>query len=350
MSTSSAPVSPGSDFDEKAFLQRIPYPITATTVKGSYAGVAPAEDFDPNTASAAALVKNGILLRRPTATDDPALQAAWRKTFSRKWLAQDYVVPVLAPQIGRTHQLRRAPTKTSEGNYLGYAWAGAATASGGPYTGVIANWVVPSVSKASEPASSAPSYDSTVGIAYDSSSWIGIDGFDFRVVSNDVLQAGVEQYVDTAGKAHYVAWYEWFTAGDTTPPYVYQTNIANFPITAGNEVSISVQYQGKTAGYIYFGNVTTGKYTSVTLAPPPGATFSGNTVEWIVEDPDEGEFSNTALAKFTPVTFSSAIACTASGGTNNPQSDNTCNIETLGGKVLTKVALGSYTVTVDFIG
>jgi hypothetical protein len=165
-----------------------------------------------------------------------------------------------------------------------------------------------------------------------------------------VLQAGVEQYVDTAGKLHYVAWYEWFTAGDTTPPYVYQTNIANLPVKAGDEVSVSVQYQGKTSGYIYFANVTTGLHTSVTLAPPPGATFSGNTVEWIMEDPDEGEFSNTALAKFTPVVFSSAIACTASGSTNNPQNDDTCNIETLGGKTLPRVELASDMVTIDFIG
>lgn len=338
------------DFDEKSFLQKLPYSVTPTSVQGVYAGVPPGDDFDPNTASAAALVKAGILFRRPTASDSPALQAAWKNAFSQKWLAKNFVVPVLEPQIGRTHQLRQKPKEVSNGNYLGYAWAGAATATGGPYTGVIANWIVPSVSKASEPASSSPSYDSGVGIAYDSSSWVGIDGFDFSVVSNDVLQAGVEQYVDTSGKAHYVAWYEWYTAGDTTPSYVYQTNFANLPVTAGNEVSVCVLYQGKTAGYISFGNVTTGKYTSVTLAPPKGATFSGNTVEWIVEDPDGGESTNTALAKFSPVTFNSALACTASGGTNNPQADNTCNIETLGGKVLTKTILGNETVTVDFIG
>jgi hypothetical protein len=336
-------------FDEKAFLQKIPYALTPTNVKGAYAGVAPADDFDPNTASAAALVKNGLLWSRPTSSDSPALQAAWKKAFSHKWLAKNRVVPVLETQTGRTHQLRTPPKKVSNGNFLGSAWAGAATASGGPYTGVIANWVVPTVSKASEPASSSPSYDKTVGIAYDSSSWIGIDGFNFSVVSNDVLQAGVEQYVDTSGHAHYVAWYEWFTAGDTSPSYVNQTNITNIPIHAGDEVMVSVQYQGKTSGYIYFGNVTTGLHTSITLAPPPGATFSGNTVEWIVEDPDGGESTNTALAKFTPVVFNSAIACTAKG-TNNPQNDDTCNIETPGGKVLTKVALGNYTVTVDFIG
>ena len=112
---------------------------------------------------------------------------------------------------------------------------------------------------------------------------------------------------------------------------------------------VSVQYVGKTAGSIYLGNITTGKHFAITLAPPPGATFSGNTVEWIMEDPDGGEDDGTALAKFTPVTFTSALACTAAGGTNNPQNCATCNIETVSGTVLTNVTLGSDTATIDFL-
>jgi hypothetical protein len=256
----------------------------------------------------------------------------------------------LEPQVGRKHFLRQKPKKLSEANYVNGAWAGAATASGGPYSGVIGYWYVPTVSKASEPQSSAPSYDSGHGIAYDSSSWVGIDGFDVTVASNDVLQAGVEQYVDTSGKAHYVAWYEWYGPVGPPPAYVDQTNITNLPVSPGNEIYVSVQYVSKTAGSIYIANVTTGQHFSLTLAPPPGATFSGNTVEWIVEDPDGGEGTNTALAKFSQVQFTNAIACTAAGGTNNPENDDTCNIETNGGKILTKVILGSNTVTVDFIG
>lgn len=350
MSSTGRPSPIQGPFDEKEFLQKLPYPVTSTSLKGVYVGTAPPESFDPNTATAAELVKNGILWRRPTPTNDPALKAAWDKVFSRKWLAADRIVPEFEPQVGRKHILRQALKKQKEGNYLGGAWAGAATASGGPFSGVIGYWHVPTVSKASEPQSSSPSYDSGHGIAYDSSSWIGLDGFDVTVVSNDVLQAGVEQYVDTSGKAHYVAWYEWYGPIGPPPAYVDQTNIANFPVNPGDEIYVSVQYVGKTAGSIYFGNVTTGKHTSFTLSPPSGATFSGNTVEWIVEDPDGGESTNTALAKFTPVEFTSAIACTAAGGTNNPQNDDTCNIETLSNKVLTKVTLGSYTVTVDFIG
>ena len=64
--------------------------------------------------------------------------------------------------------------------------------------------------------------------------------------------------------------------------------------------------------------------------------------------PDGGE-PESSLPKFTPVTFTSAMACNGST-INNPDTDDTCNVETSGGKVLTSVTLGSYTVTINFIG
>lgn len=142
-------------FEEQAFLKKIPYPVVPTNLKGAYAGIAWADSFDPNTASATDLIKNGLLWRRPTATDHPGLRAAWQHAFSRKWHAQDRVVPVLEPQIGRTHNLRKPLKKGRDTNYNNGAWAGAATAKGGPYSGIIANWKVPTVSKPSEPASSS---------------------------------------------------------------------------------------------------------------------------------------------------------------------------------------------------
>ena len=351
MSRTPTSTVPRWEFDEQAFLQKIPYPVTPTNLKGAYAGVAPPDDFDPNTASPSELIKNGILWRRPTATDPPALRAAWDKAFSRKWLAKDRVVPVLEPQVGRKRILKQRPLKKAiDGSYLGGAWSGAFADSGGPYSGCIGYWVVPTVSKAAEPKSGPLSYDATLGIAYDSSSWVGIDGANFTITSNDVLQAGVEQYVDTKGKAHYVAWYEWFGPVGPPPAYVDQVNITSVSVSPGDEVVVYVNYVSKTAGQFYFGNLTTGLHFSLTLAPPKGATFAGNTVEWIMEDPDGGEASETALVKFTPVVFTNAIACTAAGGTNNPASDNTCNIQTTGGKVLTKVTTGTDKLTIDFIG
>jgi len=117
----------------------------------------------------------------------------------------------------------------------------------------------------------------------------------------------------------------------------------------------SMQYiNNKTAGYVSFGNQTTGQYTPMTMAPPPGANFNGDTVEWIMEDPNGGE-PGTALAKFTPVVFSSAIACNGSifGSapvtTGNPLNGDTTNIETSSGTVLTTSTVSNFGVTIDFV-
>jgi hypothetical protein len=136
--------------------------------------------------------------------------------------------------------------------------------------------------------------------------------------------------------------------------YIYQTNF-NIPVQAGQQVYCSVQYvNNKTAGYIYFANETTGQNTSITVPPPPGAAFNGDTVEWIMEDPNGGE-PNVALAKFTPVAFTSAIACSGSilgsppGTIGNPNAGSTTAIETGTGTILTKTSVGSFAVTIDFV-
>jgi Peptidase A4 family len=327
--------------DEQAFRQKIPFSLINTNVKGAYTTSAPPDSFDPATASAAELVKQGILWRRPAATDSPGLKKAWQKVFSRKWLAKDRIVPELVTQFGKTHNLRKPLVKSADQNFLIGTWSGAGIRGGGPWTGIIGFWDIPTVSKPSEPQG--------LEGGWNSSSWIGIDGFNEGLVSTDVLQAGIQQKVSASGQASYVAWYEWFTAGDTSPDYVFQTNIQNFSVAPGQQVYCSVQYvNNKTAGSIYFANETTGQHFPITLAPPPGATFSGNTIEWIMEAPDGGE-PESALPKFTPVTFTSAIACSANS-TASPQGADTCNIVTSSNKLLTSVTNGSDTTTIKFIG
>jgi hypothetical protein len=332
-------------FDEEAFLKKIPFRVVPTNLKGAYSVVAPPDDFDPNTASASELLKNGILWRRPTAADPPALREAWQKFFSRKWLAKDRAVPAFQPGRGRTHVLKTPPRKITDTTYASNAWSGAATLSGGPYTGVVGMWKVPSVLTPPWPPSGSLDPD-----AYMSSSWIGLDGYNISVDdSMDVLQAGVDHDVDSGGHAHYDAWYEWYDEIDveknTGPNYVHAVSIPTVPITPGDEIFVSVQYIGKSFGYIWLANQTTGKHFTIVLAPPPNADFNGKSVEWIMEDPNYGE-DYTALAKFTPVTFTSAIACTAAGGTNNPENCDTLNIETSGERVLTSASVGNYTATI----
>ncbi len=333
--------------DEEALLKKIPS-LIATNLRGAFAIPALPDDFDPTTASEAELIRHGVLWGRPAADGNPALAKAWKRVFSRKRHARTHIVPELEPQVGKTHNLRRPLRQAAEGNFVNSAWAGAGFRGLGPWNGALGIWRIPTVSQPSEPQG--------LEGGWNSSSWVGIDGFDIGIVSNDVLQAGVEQKVDSNGNASYVAWFEWFApAQPGSPSYIFQTNFDNFDVTAGQQVLCLVNYFNllpflPPLGIITFLNETTGQHMGVILFAPPGATATGNTVEWIMEAPDGGE-PNSSLPKFTPVVFTSAVASGASGvDAGNPEFGDTANIETAGGQLLTSVTTGNETVTIDFIG
>jgi hypothetical protein len=189
--------------DEESFLKTIPYSLVATNLKGVYASPARPDHFDVNAATAAELVNNGIPWRRPSLRDDPGLVAAWNNHFSRKWLAKDRIVPQLVPQTGRTHHLRGGAINPHSNGPT--PWAGAYIP--GAWTSVSGSWQVPTVSTLKEG-------QGTEG-GWNSSSWLGIDGYN-PAVSNDVLQAGIEQKVSANGNASYIAWFEWFAPGQNT--------------------------------------------------------------------------------------------------------------------------------------
>jgi hypothetical protein len=329
----------GFALDEEAFRKKIPFSLVPTNLKGAFATPAPPDSFDPSAASQLDLMKHGLLWRKPAPGDPPALHEAWTKFFSRKWLAKDRIVPESHPQIGRTHNLKVLPTKQTDATYNGTVWSGAGTKTG-TWTSIIGYWHIPTVSKPSEP-------QGTEG-GWNSSSWIGLDGF---FVSNDVLQAGIQQHVSAGGVATYVAWYEWFAPQQAgSPGYIFQTNIPNFPVSPGQQVYCSVQYiNGKTGGSISFANEATGQHFSITLAPPPGASANGSSCEWIMEAPDGGE-PVSSLPKFTPVTFTSALACGPANATTNPQTGDLMNLTTASGKILTAVTVGADTATIKFVG
>jgi Peptidase A4 family len=227
--------------------------------------------------------------------------------------------------------------KLTETNYLTNAWAGAG-GKVGKWNTIIGTWVVPAVSKPSEP-------QGTEG-GWNSSSWVGLDGY---FISEDVLQAGVEQKVNAQGVASYYAWYEWFAPPEAgSPSYIWETVISNMPVAPGDRMTCAVQYVATTAGSLSLANNTTGAHFSITLAPPPGASFNGSTYEWIMEAPDGGE-PTSSLPKFTPVVFVAAIAC-GSQPAANPATSDILNIENLSGKVLTAVSVETNTATIKFIG
>lgn len=248
----------------------------------------------------------------------------------------------MRPNIGKTHILRERATKKDDGSYTSNAWAGPVTQTGS-WTMCSGQWTIPTVSKPSEA-------QGTEG-GWNSSSWVGIDGFNSNEVSsNDVVQAGIEQRVNAQGVASYSSWYEWYAPPQpNSPPCIYETPMPGIPAAPGGAVSCAVQYVGTTAATITFANVTTGSHFSITIAPPPGANFKGNTVAWIIEAPDHGE-PTSSLPKFTPVAFTSAVACGPNNKSTNPTTSDTVNIKNAQGKILTSTTMGSDTVTITFIG
>jgi hypothetical protein len=321
---------------EDAIGVRLPYELVPTNLAGVFSTPAPPEDFDLRTASDAAMIKQGLMWRRPTDQDDPAVHALWERVSSRSWSAQDRIIPESEPQVGKTHFLRGLK-KLDDGSYTSDNWGGGVLP--GAWVSAVGTWVIPTVSEPPEPQGGEGGWNS--------SSWVGIDG---AFGSNDVLQAGIQQHINAQGQAGYVAWYEWYAPiGSGSPAYVYQTNIGNFPVSPGQTVYASIQYVNKT-GQITFANDTTGQHFSITLAPPPGASMSGNTAEWIMEAPDGGE-THASLPRFTPVVFTSALACPSASGAaaGNPDTGDTFNVVGFG-KTLTSVTLASDEVTIDFTG
>jgi peptidase A4-like protein len=316
--------------------KQLPFELHPTNLPGAFTTPAPARDFDPQKASAAALIKHGVMWKRPQKGDPFSLLRAWERAFSREWHAKDRLIPHSEPQYGKTHVLRRL-AKAADTGYTSDNWSGGVIQ--GQWATAIGFWSIPTVSKPAEPQGAEGGWNS--------SSWIGIDGFS----SNDVLQAGIQQRVTPGGIAQYVAWYEWFApAQANSPGYIYQTDIVNFPVAPGQQVYCCVQYiHNKTAGNLYFANDTTGQHLSITLAPPPGASFAGDSIEWIMEAPDGGE-PVAALPKFSPVQFTTALGCSSDGQVvGNPQNGDYINI-LYNNQTLTAVSLANDAVTVKFTG
>jgi hypothetical protein len=322
------------------FNKKLPYKVTPAKLKGVYLHPTPPDDFDANKATQDELTKQGLLWRKPRSADPAFVQDMWNRFFSHKWESKNRIVPEFKPQIGRTHHLKDTPVKQENTNsYLGTVWSGAGINTG-TWTTCLGSWVIPTVSVPPEPQGQEGGWNS--------SSWVGIDGM---FTSNDVLQAGIEQRVNAGGIPSYTAWYEWYTPYvPGSPQYIYEVQIPNFSVQPGQMVYCCVQYVGTTAGSISFANDTTGEHFSITLAPPPGATFNGSSCEWIMEAPDGGE-PTSSLPRFTPVVFTGAIAC-APGDTAamTPGNADIMNITTASGQQLTNVTVNGETATITFTG
>jgi Peptidase A4 family len=276
------------------------------------------------------------LLTRLQASGAPGPRAFLERILSRRWRSEDQITPLLKPQIGVTHPLTPR-VEVSDASFTSNNWAGGTIK--GTFTAAFGIWRVPTVSKSAMPPGTAGDWNS--------SSWVGIDGI---YGSNDVLQAGVQQEVSANGGASYTPWYEWFAPKvNGSPDYINQTNIDNMEIEPGDEVFCGIYYVAQQAGLqgeVLFGNTTRGHYFSIVLAPPPGASFSGNSAEWIMEAPNAGE-PGTSLPRFSPVVFSTAFASAAAGGSGDPANGDTNNIIGFG-SILTSVLLKTMALEIDY--
>jgi hypothetical protein len=274
------------------------------------------------------------LLAGPLDSADPHVAALRRRLLDQDWPDDARIVPRLAPQVGVTHELTPRE-RVAEAAFTSNNWSGSTIK--GTWADAVGNWRVPTVNIPSTPA--------VTDQGWDSSSWVGIDG---TYGSNDVLQADAQQSVGADGSTTYVAWYEWVAPKvDKSPDYIYQTNIENMAIEPGDEVFAGIHYQnGK--GFVMFGNVDRGHYFSIQLDAPPGASFSGNSVEWIVEAPNTGE-PGTSLPRLTSVNYTAAFGSDANSTVSaDPNNGDTTNIVAFG-RSLTSVALATDALTVNYL-
>jgi hypothetical protein len=336
MSQTRTPATPW--FDEDTLRKKYPS-LVPTNLTGAYHIPAPPRDFNAATASEAERHAHGIFLEPPRDNATPAERNLW-KMFLRQDVER--IVPQLDPQPGTHHIHRGVARKTDEGTFVSGNWAGSVLA-GGTWSSIGGVWSIPFVSEPSEQAGA--------GGGWHSATWVGIDGWNAPgISSNDVVQIGVNQNVAANGRTSYYAWYEWFAPPEAaSPPYIYQTNISNFPVAPGETVTgvvflIRQPEFGLATGVLILHNMATNQQIAIMLFAPPGANASGNSAEWIVEAYSIGNVI-TSLAKFTPVTFTG----TANNSVDVVQGDQVL-LEDSAGKILTSDQVGADSVTVSFVG
>jgi peptidase A4-like protein len=164
---------------------------------------------------------------------------------------------------------------------------------------VTANFVVPSVT--------------CPGFGYDSSFWVGLDGWG----SSTVEQVGVDGYCDIQGPngvlPEYFSWYEMYPNGTVAQNYV----------SPGDVISVSVYYDSSTSKYdlALSDSNSTSPDISVAKYCPSGHTCHNASAEVITEDPGGGPTKSVYLAKFSKVNFS-LVAVTSRNGTHGTLEGN----------------------------
>lgn len=254
----------------------------------------PDKAFDPVAASDDELVANG-LPKRPA---DPKMRKYYEEEILRNFHNLKYIEAKF--EIVKSRHGRRAHLSVDNSTFTSATWSGGIVfPASGTFQSIIGSFVVPTVQ-----AGGPTDQD------YYCATWIGIDGFSINSIgSDDVCQAGVETNF-ISGAQQTTPWYEWY-------PYL-QSNIANFPVSAGDTIFISIVTTGNgaTTATLLFVDVTTNQYVHFTFPAPNNVSLVGDCAEWIVEAPQVNG-SQTQLADYGEVSF---LGTAVTSGSDYPAS------------------------------
>lgn len=249
----------------------------------------PPEGFDPVMASDRELLVHGFPAR-PDAHINPEVYEYWQQLMSRP-------MTIIQPQFGikRDWENGLRPAVAPAG---GDGWSGSAvqlhTDDEDAFTFVAGQWTVPDI------VDPSPGQNAVCGCAV----WVGIDGY--NDLSHAILQAGTTQaiYLLPCGPVQQTwAWFEWY-------PHV-SLRITNYPVSPGDVMVCVICVRSPTTAIVSMKNLTTGAYTSALRIAPRHGRLVGNTAEWVLESPVNGDIG--PLAKYGEVFFDYCIAGTRNG-------------------------------------
>lgn len=153
---------------------------------------------------------------------------------------------------GNGSNVTTSSTSNETSNWAGYV------ATGGNYTSVSGSWVVPS--------------PSANGINSADAAWVGIGG----VTSNDLIQAGTQNFVSANGDVQTAAFYELLP--DTS------VDLSSISVNSGDSVSVTVSQISSGEWSIYFIDNTNGQSSTTNVY----YDSSLSSADWIEEDPSDG--------------------------------------------------------------
>lgn len=185
--------------------------------------------------------------------------------------------------FGSTAMADSAPRIHLSNNWAGYA------ALNDQYTGISAEWIVPSSTQTGDVISA-------------DAAWVGIGG----IADNNLIQAGTQAIIHN-GKTQYIAWYELLPDTQRTAPLA---------VNAGDYIFASVSEQSPDHWHIAITNLTT-KQTFQAHIPYHS---SHSSAEWIVERPLAMTGDATGylpLSNFGTVMFRNTTVATANGRMEN---------------------------------